>query len=126
MKDRLDLGLLTQPEATSEYENRGRQRKALVQFLKSKAWLHEDIPSEGAVLKAWLSHLAQGNTDLVLVNIEDLWLEPLPQNVPGTWEERPNWKRKAAYSWETISQMSSVLDTLRAVHDSRNAQGGNP
>lgn len=126
IQDRIDLGLLSESEATSEYQHRRRQREALVQLLKTKGRLHEDVPSEDAVLRAWLSHLAQGNTDLLLVNIEDLWLEPLPQNVPGTWEERPNWKRKAAQPWETIRQMPSVLETLRAVHQSRSGYGGNP
>ena len=52
---------------------------------------------------------------LVLVNLEDLWLEAQPQNVPGTWRERPNWQRKARYDRETLSRLPDVLAVLRRV-----------
>jgi len=71
------------------------------------------------VLQAWLSYLANGRTSLLLANLEDLWLEPLPQNVPGTWEERPNWKRKARYSLEQIREMSTVRESLNAIDEIR-------
>jgi len=31
----------------------------------------------------------------IQASYDDLWLEALPRNVPGTWQERPNWQRKA-------------------------------
>lgn len=71
------------------------------------------------MLQAWLSYLANGRTSLLLANLEDLWLEPLPQNVPGTWEERPNWKRKARYSLEQIREMSTVRESLNAIDEIR-------
>jgi 4-alpha-glucanotransferase len=51
--------------------------------------------------------------------LEDLWLEPLPQNVPGTWEERPNWQRKARFSLEQLRQMDAVTKTLRTIGEIR-------
>ena len=63
--------------------------------------------------------LTNGRTSLLLANLEDLWLEPLPQNVPGTWEERPNWKRKARYSLEQIREMSTVRESLNAIDEIR-------
>jgi 4-alpha-glucanotransferase len=66
--------------------------------------------------------LANGNAYLLLVNLEDLWLEPLPQNVPGTWEERPNWKRKARFSLDEIGKMDSVTDILKAIDEIRKRQ----
>ena len=55
----------------------------------------------------------------MLLNLEDLWLEPLPQNVPGTWEERPNWKRKARFSLDEIRKMNSVTEILKAIDEIR-------
>ena len=55
----------------------------------------------------------------MLLNLEDLWLEPLPQNVPGTWEERPNWKRKARFSLAEIRKMNSVAVILKAIDEIR-------
>ena len=57
--------------------------------------------------------------EVVLVNLEDLWLESEPQNVPGTTVQRPNWQRKARYSLETFCEMPQVLDTLGEVNGLR-------
>jgi len=54
-----------------------------------------------------------------LVNLEDLWLEASPQNVPGTWEERPNWKRKARYSLEQIRELPWLRATLLMIDQLR-------
>jgi 4-alpha-glucanotransferase len=55
----------------------------------------------------------------MLVNLEDLWLEPAPQNVPGTWHERPNWQRKARFSTEEIRGMNGLVEILKTIRDKR-------
>jgi 4-alpha-glucanotransferase len=55
----------------------------------------------------------------MLINLEDLWLETQPQNVPSTEDEYPNWRRKARYSLEEFSQMPQVTDTLRTINKLR-------
>ncbi|HZD41936.1 MAG TPA: 4-alpha-glucanotransferase [Terriglobales bacterium] len=119
IQDRLKLGLLNGHEVTEETEHRGRQRAALVAYLKSCGLLAEGVSDPLAVLRAWLCYLARGPVHVLLVNLEDLWLEPLPQNVPGTWQERPNWQRKARFPLETLRTMSSVVDTLKMIHATR-------
>lgn len=119
IKDRLDLKLLDDAEAAREQRNRGPQREALIAFLRSRGRLEEASPQAQRVLKAWLMHLARGSAELILVNLEDLWLETLPQNVPATWNDRPNWRRKATYRLEAFSQMGEVVDVLRAIDDQR-------
>ena len=46
------------------------------------------------VYRACLSFLADSPARLLLVNMEDLWLETEQQNVPGVVEGHPNWQRK--------------------------------
>jgi 4-alpha-glucanotransferase len=117
--DRVELGLLTDDQARDERQGRERQRAALIAYLKSLGLLNDDAPGEAAVLRAWLSYLAGGNADFLLVNLEDLWLESSPQNVPGTWEERPNWKRKTRHAFEQIRELAQVRETLRAINQLR-------
>ena len=71
------------------------------------------------MLAAWLTFLAQNDEEFLLINLEDLWLEPLPQNTPGTWQERPNWQRKAHLPLETICEMGSVVEVLKTIGDIR-------
>jgi 4-alpha-glucanotransferase len=119
IQDRIALGLLSASEAELLRQQRASGREALIAFLKSEGWLKEEEQEPLAILRAWLSRLASGAAYLVLVNLEDLWLEPSPQNVPGTWEERPNWKRKARFSLEQIRKMDSVTTILQAINEIR-------
>ena len=51
----------------------------------------------------------------MIVNLEDLWLEPRPQNVPGTGPEQPNWRRKARYGLEALRSLPGVTAALRGL-----------
>jgi len=85
-------------------------------FLYRQGWLPELTDRTQAVLHASLSYLAASPARLLLVNLEDLWLEKVPQNVPGTTDENPNWQRKARYSLEEFSVMPAVVDILQQIN----------
>jgi 4-alpha-glucanotransferase len=112
--DRRALGLLTQRGAERERQRRQALKRSLVSFLRRQGWLRGSA-SAFSVLRACLAHLAASPARLLLVNLEDLWLETKPQNVPGTVDERPNWRRKARHSLEALCQMPQVADTLREI-----------
>ena len=101
--DRLDLGFLDQKTASKELKQRAVMRRNLRSFLDA------------------IRFLAKSMADIVLINIEDLWQETLPQNVPATDQERPNWRRRMRPSIEQIRKMSSVAGVLADVfaHRSR-------
>jgi 4-alpha-glucanotransferase len=118
--DRLALGLMSQAGSVSEHAGRSAQRHALAAYLLGS----DDSSSTDAVpqtvLQAWLAFLARSDVELLLVNLEDLWLEAAPQNVPGTWDERPNWMRKASHSLDEIRRIPELLNLLRAIDAIRN------
>jgi 4-alpha-glucanotransferase len=116
--DRLALGLLDQEQAQQERNYRAVQREALVAYLRVIGRLGDDA-TPAAVAKAWLAFLAAGEEEFLLVNLEDLWLESAPQNVPGTWQERPNWQRKARFSIEEIRAMPEIIHLLQSIRDIR-------
>ncbi|MCX7428158.1 MAG: 4-alpha-glucanotransferase, partial [Planctomycetia bacterium] len=114
--DRVDLGLLAPDEAVAEDARRGRLRNALIAFFERERLLdpsrdHQDLD----VLEACQAYLARSPADVVLVNLEDLWGETEPQNVPGTYHERPNWRRKARYSFEVFRDMPAARRILATV-----------
>jgi 4-alpha-glucanotransferase len=116
--DRLALGLLDPAQAQHEHGYRAAQRHALTAYLRSTGRLDEDA-SAASVLHAWLGFLAGSAADFLLVNLEDLWLELAPQNVPGTWHERPNWQRKARFDLAEIRAMPKLVELLRNIGDIR-------
>jgi len=110
--------LLNQQQAQQEHDYRRAQREALVAHLRSLGLLGDDAPAS-AVLRAWLVFLARNNEEFLLLNLEDLWLETEPQNVPGTWQERPNWQRNARYRIAQIRAMPELVDLLKTIGDIR-------
>jgi 4-alpha-glucanotransferase len=68
-----------------------------------------------AALAACLEALARSPAWLLSVNLEDLWGEEEPQNVPGTALERPNWKRKSRLSLEEIRNSAPVGRMLHRI-----------
>ena len=102
--ERVRLGLLPRHQLRGAKKNREKLKSALVKFLKAHGLLKNRNPGPQEVLRAVLAWLKAGESEIVLVNLEDLWLEKRPQNVPGTSSERPNWRRKAKFTLEQIFQ----------------------
>jgi len=116
--DRVALGLLDNEQADNERRYRAAQRDALIAYLHAQGYIGEDA-SEASVLHGWLAFLAGQPAEFLLINLEDLWLEPAPQNVPGTWQERPNWQRKARYSIADLRSQADLHDLLKTIGDIR-------
>lgn len=117
--DRLDLGLLTEEQAEEERRRMAKTRQAIVRELQRRKLLGPGEPTIEDVEKALLVTLGRSRAHVVLTNLEDLWCETRPQNVPGTTEERVNWRRKARYSLEEMQKLPGVTGTLRALDEAR-------
>jgi len=119
IEERKRLGLLDQVGVKEERDRLLSMKKALLTFLRDRGWLHGAEDDIDTVLKACLSFLAASQARMVLVNLEDLWLETQPQNVPSTRKEYPNWRRRAQYTFEQFCQLPQVVDTLLTVNELR-------
>jgi len=123
IEERLDLGMIGDKEAAAAREQRARIRHAVTEFLRRGGWLGR-ADDERTVLRGVLSSLASSDARIVLVNLEDLWLERRPQNIPGTTTEYPNWRRPARYSFEDFRGRRDVLGTLAGVERLRRESDG--
>ncbi len=74
-----------------------------------------DADALTAIHDGLLSEMSESEAWMVLVTLEDLWLEAEPQNVPGTGPERDNWKRKLARTVEAIRTDRGLGDRLRRI-----------
>ncbi|HWC61806.1 MAG TPA: 4-alpha-glucanotransferase, partial [Verrucomicrobiae bacterium] len=100
--DSVRLGLLPRDQLKSAKKYRERIKTALVQFLKEQGFLKTARPNLREVVAALTAWLKASPAEIALINLEDLWLETRPQNVPGTSSERPNWRRQAKLSFEEM------------------------
>ncbi|HXI02593.1 MAG TPA: 4-alpha-glucanotransferase, partial [Candidatus Saccharimonadales bacterium] len=114
LEDRFHLGLCDAEGLRREQARREDVRRTLLRILRGGGWLGED-ESEEAVLAGCLEMLSSGPSRLLQINLEDLWLEDRPQNVPGTSSERPNWLRRSRLAVEEILDSRRVRASLERV-----------
>ena len=112
--DQVDLALIDDAGARAARA----AREATVRRLAEHFGTGADVR---ALLHALLRYLAAGDARTVLVNLEDLWLEEQPQNVPGTAGERPNWRRRLARALEAIESDPEIARLLREIDSLRRA-----
>jgi 4-alpha-glucanotransferase len=118
INQRKALGIVKATGAQKEIEQRLRIKNALIGYMREKGLnicASQDIR---VMLKAILDFLAISPTFALLVNLEDLWLETEPQNIPGTQSNR-NWSHKARYSLEEFSILPEVVDILKEIDRER-------
>ena len=120
--DLQSLGFFTSDQARQEKERRGWIRHEMEQELPPEE-RGRGTATDAALLRRRLDHLAAGPARMVQVNLEDLWQETEPQNVPGTSDERPNWRRKARFSFEEFSTRADVVEPLQRVDALRKQRG---
>ncbi|MBX3380213.1 MAG: 4-alpha-glucanotransferase [Phycisphaeraceae bacterium] len=120
---RRSLGHTDKASAAIEREGRQKTRVAVAkQLMKLK------LPARNA-RQAGMSLMrlqARGPAPIIIVNLEDLWGERLPQNVPGTSAEYPNWRRRAAKPLRSIfadAGIAKSLSTLRKDRRQRASKG---
>jgi 4-alpha-glucanotransferase len=118
--DLQSLGFFNPDQARAEKERRAAIRRGMEEALPPE---QRGPGIDQALLRARLEHLASSPARMVLVNLEDLWHETEPQNVPGTHMERPNWQRKARFSFEEFSTRADVVEPLKKVDELRRGGG---
>jgi 4-alpha-glucanotransferase len=85
IEDKRALGLIDGEQERTERIERDRQRTALVAF--ARPVLDGLTEVERAMVGA-TADLAIGPAEIALVALDDLALDPVPHNVPGTVDER--------------------------------------
>jgi 4-alpha-glucanotransferase len=97
--DRIGMGLLDEVGAQRERENREKQVREI------------------GSLEAVLTFLAASEAEIVLINLEDLWGETEPQNVPGV--PGRSWRHKLRMSLEDAQADGSIRRVLTSVAEAR-------
>jgi len=98
----VEMQLIDEQEAETARRGRAALRARLVQ-----QWGIAE--NSAAAYGAVLDRIAESPARIVMVTLEDLWNETEPQNTPGTGQEKPNWRRKAAKSLEEITRLPAPI-----------------
>jgi len=123
--DRVRYGLLAEPEVPAVAEERTRAIQWLADHLGST------VENARAFLGALLEWLGRSDSPLVVPWLEDLFLEEVAVNLPGTPSStRPNWQRPMRRLLDEIFADPEVDELLRhldrARNTARNSEGTHP
>jgi len=78
-----------------------------------------DAKADQSLVFAIIEWAAQAQSILFVVQLEDLLLMTAPVNVPGTFREYPNWKRKLTHNLEDIFNRPDVNHLLTTISTKR-------
>ena len=120
--DRITMGMFSESLRDKEHKGRDKTRAALESFLRKKG--HLDAPGLGATRHAMHTFLAASDAEVMLVNIEDLWLERHWQNVPGTSDIYPNWRQRLKMTLEQLEDDREIAPQLADIERARAKRRG--
>ena len=113
------LGLLDKDGLKKEKKKRAKIRDLIIRLLVKKRLITVSNPGLSEIIKGIFALLGSSQARFVLVNLEDLWQELRPQNVPGTVDEYSNYCRRFQFTFEEFSRMPGIRDTLNEIAQRR-------
>ena len=112
--DKRDLKLIDDSQQHAEHLEREREKTALLAFAGAR--LEGELLTEvEQAMVAVTRDLAVGPAEIVLVALDDLVLDPVPHNVPGTVSERPNWQRRVQGWQESLDPERGTPAAVAAI-----------
>jgi 4-alpha-glucanotransferase len=121
---RVELGVTGREAADRERLELSQVRPRVVSALRQAGYLDEGPeaePDARSVLGALLELLGRSRAQIVLVSLEDLWLELHAQNVPGTTTPQ-NWRRPADLTLDELKESPDIIELVRRLATSRSQQ----
>ena len=122
-----DLGLYPTEEILQPlYDSRHDNKQQILNTLHGHGAISDNIPRtvEHVGMTQELNygmqvHMATGSSALLSLQLED-WLQmDKPVNIPGTFDEYPNWKRKLSRNLEDIFTQPEVLALAQRIDSAR-------
>jgi len=118
---RREAGELDAAQAEGEKVRRAEVRRAVALHLARHGFGNPSDPDDAsAALCGLLRCLGDSPAGLVLVALEDLWLEPESQNRPGR-DDPANWRRRLRRTLAMIMEAEDVVGPLKELDRVRHA-----
>ena len=125
---RWELGMFgSEQDYTAEQVTRDTNKQHILTLLKRYNRLPSTVSSEveqvpemtEALCMAIHAQLAEVNSQIVAVQLEDLMLINKPVNIPGTSSEYPNWRRKLSKSTEALFKQPEIVQFCKSLNKIR-------
>jgi 4-alpha-glucanotransferase len=126
-----EVGLYPDPEVLSSlYDNRHENKQHILDTLHGhgsiSSAISHDVNYVGMTTElnfGMQTHMASGSSALLSVQLED-WLQmDKPVNIPGTYDEYPNWRRKLSHNLDDIFANKDVIALAAELSERRQKAG---
>lgn len=122
------LGILQGDFLRQKYDQRVIDKQALLDSLHRDGYLPPDYQGDAMTMAMhanlnWVIHhyLAESQSKLIGVQLENLIEQEVSFNLPGTSTEYPNWRKKLARSIEEIVADEKIINLLGEINQARKA-----
>jgi len=122
IEERLRLNLISDEQAGRDRDKRERIRGNWRDRLREELG-ERPLESLEEILLASIEFLAKSDANVLLVGLEDLWLETEPQNIPTTTWQRPNWRQRFRLPMEEWSESPLVRAAIERVGNRQRTEG---
>ena len=124
---RKQIGLaVSDQEHSDACRDRRQNRQALLNWLQLQQLLPENWQAESLdkafdfqLCSAILIANARSRSQMMLFQLDDLQLLHDPVNIPGTWKQYPNWRRKQKTSTKELFNDPAIRSLLCCIHQER-------
>ena len=121
--DKFDL-FLTEESKQEEFEAREKDRELIIKALTDEGFLSSDVKIEknkvpDGLVEAAYKFLASTKSKLVMVQLEDIFGQIEQMNLPGTYLEYPNWRRKLPVKLEDFLSHERLRLVCKNMNDER-------
>ena len=117
--ERVSVGHLASDAADAARAQRRDDRARLCRVLGL-----EPSVAPHVVLDAVHARLCDSDAGLVMVQVEDLLAQTRAVNLPGTYDERPNWSQRTPLSLDEMAASTVLADSLHVLRDRRGFAAG--
>ncbi|STO53916.1 4-alpha-glucanotransferase [Canicola haemoglobinophilus] len=121
------LGILQEDFLKAKYDQRVVDKQALLNTLHRDQYLPPDYWGDALSMAMHDNlnlvihqYLAESQTQLIGVQLENLLSQEVSFNLPGTSTEYPNWRKRLSQSLEHIFTNETVLSLVNTINQARN------
>lgn len=123
LEERQRMGIMSPAVANRMRRERRKGKRALASHLRKRGLMGDEDSTKDAYLGT-TRLLAESQAKWAMLNLEEAWGDPRPQNVPGTTaEQHPNWVRRSRYSLEEFDEVDDLAETLTLMRNVRGRHG---
>ncbi len=118
IQQRIEVGVLDPSAKKTELTQRQDRLKILMTTISSSATRSQNSIQE--IVFNTLTFLAAEKAQYLLINLEDLWLETTPQNIPSLPADKSrNWQHKNRYAIEEFEKNRHITRLLSSIAEAR-------